>query len=86
MRKLARWPSRPHVLATILAVTAPAPALGSPPCEVICSARSIDEPFACGGGIEGGCSVFPSPWVPANPGDVICGTSWTEGDFRDTDF
>ncbi len=86
MKKLAQWPSRRHVLAAILAAAAPAAALGSPPCEVICSAQSIDEPSVCGDGLGGLCSAFPAPWIPANPGDVICGTSSAEGGFRDTDF
>jgi hypothetical protein len=61
-------------------------ALGAPRCEVVCLEDSILEPGSCGYENNGGCASFPSPWIPVNPGDVICGRAWAEGGFRDTDF
>jgi hypothetical protein len=74
------------VASLVASPQARAPAVGLPPCEVVCSDVSIDEPGACGEEVDGGCGSVPLPWIPANPGDVFCGRAWADGGVRDTDF
>ncbi|MHC5007210.1 MAG: hypothetical protein ACYTGF_07630 [Planctomycetota bacterium] len=78
------WMFIPAVIL-VAAPVAVAPAVG-PQCEVVCSDVSIDEPGSCGYENNGGCSNWPSPWIPASSGDVICGRAWAEAGTRDTDF
>ncbi|MBK7140676.1 MAG: dockerin type I repeat-containing protein [bacterium] len=64
--------------------------IGMSPCTVTCPPGSIAEGEACvtdGDDTDnGGCNSVPEVYGSVNPGDVICGTSWSSADFRDTDW
>jgi hypothetical protein len=64
------------------------PLFGAPPCPcpLECPPGAIDEAEACGDDANGGCNVNPPAFTPAACGDVICGTAWADGNFRDTDW
>ncbi len=51
-----------------------------------CPATSIPEAEACGSDANGGCNMPVPFFEPINCGDTICGTSWADGNIRDTDW
>ena len=51
-----------------------------------CPATSIPEAEACGSDVNGGCNMPVPFFEPINCGDTICGTSWADGNIRDTDW
>ncbi|MHC4219712.1 MAG: hypothetical protein ACYSU7_14825 [Planctomycetota bacterium] len=78
------WENRTKDFAFCLNV----PIFGAPecPCPLECPPGAVDEPEACGDDINGGCNDDPPVFTPAACGDVICGTAWADGNFRDTDW
>jgi hypothetical protein len=56
-------------------------------CIFECPVGSIAETEACGDTINNGCNlVITQTFESINPGDVICGTVWAEGGFKDNDW
>jgi hypothetical protein len=57
------------------------------PCaNTICPASAIQEGEACGADVNGGCNMTTPFYTPISCGDTICGTTWVDGGFRDTDW
>ncbi len=59
-----------------------------PICEITIPPEAIAEGEACGDNDNGGCDNEPAPpaFVPVGLGDVVHGTAWASGGFRDTDW
>ena len=53
-------------------------------CTLDCTGLAENE--ICGGDANGGCNSSPAAYDLIDCGDVYCGTTWTEGGIRDTDW
>ena len=56
------------------------------PCDVPCPSGGIPEAEACGDDTNGGCNADPPVFEAIECDDTICGTIWTDGSTRDTDW
>jgi hypothetical protein len=57
------------------------------PCaNTICPINAIQEGEVCGTDVNGGCNMLVPFYTPIDCGDTICGTTWINGGFRDTDW
>jgi hypothetical protein len=54
--------------------------------NTVCPAGAIAEPEACGADANGGCNMPVPAYTPIACGETVCGTSWADGNFRDTDW
>jgi len=58
------------------------------PCNVVCPPNAIAELESCGSTTNNGCdmSVISPVYEDIHDNDIICGTVWFDGFFRDTDW
>jgi hypothetical protein len=55
-------------------------------CVLECPASAATEAEACGTNTNGGCNSRPAAFGPIVCGETVCGTAWSEGGIRDTDW
>ncbi|MCD4680858.1 MAG: T9SS type A sorting domain-containing protein [Bacteroidales bacterium] len=57
------------------------------PCNVVCPPNAIAELESCGYATNNGCDMPLNPaYEDIHDNDIICGTAWFDGFFRDTDW
>jgi hypothetical protein len=56
------------------------------PCVVVCPPGGTDEGEPCGTDTNGGCNDSPPIFGGISCGETICGTSYFDGENRDTDW
>jgi hypothetical protein len=62
-------------------------AAASGQCQLTCPPGSSTESELCGDDTNGGCCCEDPPaFEPITCGETVCGTSWADGGFRDTDW
>lgn len=57
-----------------------------PPCVVPCPPGALDEGEPCGTDTNGGCGLNPPAYGLISDGQTVCGTSYYDGNLRDTDW
>jgi hypothetical protein len=55
-------------------------------CVVICPSGAGDEQEPCGADTNGGCNGAPARYATIACGATVCGTAWSNGSVRDTDW
>ncbi len=55
-------------------------------CDLVCPLNAIQENEPCGGDANGGCNVSPVVYQIIQCGQTICGSMFTVGAVRDTDW
>jgi hypothetical protein len=61
--------------------------VASEPCVVPCPPDANMEGEPCGDDTNGGCGGHPIPiFEPIDCNESVCGTSWADGGYRDTDW
>ncbi len=55
-------------------------------CNLVCPVNAVSENEMCGGDTNGGCNVNPVTFQSIQCGQTICGTMFSNGSVRDTDW
>lgn len=55
-------------------------------CQLTCPTGGVPENETCGGDANGGCNVSPAVFQGILCGQTVCGTMFTDGTTRDTDW
>ncbi|MDY7110526.1 MAG: hypothetical protein SYC29_17990, partial [Planctomycetota bacterium] len=55
-------------------------------CDIDCPQGASQESETCGDDTNGGCNMDVPAFEPIVIGETYCGTAWTDGETRDTDW
>lgn len=55
-------------------------------CDLVCPVNATQENEACGADVNGGCNSNPVTFQNIQCGNTVCGTMYTVGSIRDTDW